>query len=155
MNKIISGAGIGVVGVAAAAIALAPTASADTTNSGLTVSGFSYVVGGTYTLTANAGLGGLTAVFYDNGTEIGRTGSALGQGTAGNVPVTLPWSPTTAGTHTITEKTVDPFFGNVVGEEGPVTVNVSATGSGSAAAGLPDIGGLFGGLSSATGSGQH
>ncbi|RMI28670.1 hypothetical protein [Nocardia stercoris] len=146
MKKIISGAGLGVMGLAAAAIAAAPMAAADTTNSGLTVTGTQWVVGQSYTLLANAGVGGLTAHFYDNGVEIGSVGTSLGQGSPGNVPVTWAWKPTTTGAHTITEKTMDPILGNVIGTEGPVTITVISQWD-SVVGGIPGIGPVLGSLS--------
>ncbi len=146
MNKIISGTGIAVMGFAAAAIAAAPIASADTTNNGLTVTGTQWVVGQSYTLLGNVGVGGLTAHFYDNGTEIGAVTTSLGQGSLGNVPVTLAWTPATTGSHVITEKTMDPVLGTTLGNEGPVTVTVVSQWN-AMVGGIPGIGTFLGSLS--------
>ncbi|RMI28669.1 hypothetical protein [Nocardia stercoris] len=146
MNKIISGTGIGVMGLAAAAIAAAPMAAADVTNANLTVAGSQFVVNKSYSITANAQIPGVVTHFYDNGVEIGSVPTLLSQGSLGNVPVTISWTPTTTGSHVITEKNLDAILGTTLSSDGPVNVNVISQWD-ATVGGIPVIGPALGSLS--------
>ncbi|WP_405497737.1 hypothetical protein [Nocardia sp. NBC_00511] len=93
-----AGLGVTTLGAVAGAIVLAaPQAGA--WPSDIAVSGTSHNVGCSYTVTATIAVDRLTSVkFTDNGTEL--TGSPVSPSLLSGT-VTISWTPTTAGNHTL------------------------------------------------------
>ncbi|MTE15451.1 hypothetical protein [Nocardia aurantiaca] len=141
----------GIAAVSATVALTAPFAAADTTANGLTVSGSSYTVGQTYTITVVTGSPSVSANVYDTtGSNTVSLGTATPAGTS--TSAAIYWTPSTAGAHHISVAL------NGAGQSvtaGPVDVTVSAasTSGGTGSAGdlipaLSALSGLFSGSSS-------
>ncbi|GAB2504742.1 hypothetical protein [Nocardia heshunensis] len=139
--------GVSAAGIAALSASVAftaPFAAADTTASGLTVSGSSYTVGQTYTITVVTGSPSTTANIFDTvGGQTVSLGTATPAGTS--TSAAIYWTPSAAGAHHISVTVNAASQGLTLG---PVDVTVAAastsTDSGSASSIVPILSGLSG-----------